>query len=136
MDEFIKSKFIEYNFESASPEERQAHTLRVVQCLMECIVGQPIKFIDIGVKAGLLAPIAKKKTRPINPIRHRADGSYNSHSLVPDYNSTYYEQKTKVVKVVCSCCGLELLKSNYSKHNKSLKSTLVAMCQKHNAQPS
>ena len=67
MDEFIKSKFIEYNFESASPEERQAHTLRVVQCLMECIVGQPIKFIDIGVKAGLLAPIAKKKNQAHKP---------------------------------------------------------------------
>ena len=136
MDEFVKSKFIEYNFESASPEERQAHTLRVVQCLMEVTVGQPIKFIDIGVKAGLLEPIAKKKTRPINPIRHRAVGSYNSHSLVPDYNITYYEQKTKGVKVVCSCCGLELLKSNYSKHKKSLKCTHVAMCQKHNTQPS
>ena len=147
MDEFIKSKFIEYNFESASPEERQAHTLRVMQCLMETIVGNPIKFIDIGVKAGLidkpeetkaglLAPIAKKKTRPINPIRHRADGSYNSHSLVPDYNSTYFEQKTKGVKVVCTCCGLELLRSNYSKHKKSLKCTHVALCQAHNAQPS
>ena len=95
MDEFTKSKLIEYNFESASPKERQAHTLRVVQCLMECIVGQPIKFIDIGVKAGLLEPIAKKKTRPINPIRHRADGNYKSHSLVPDYNSFSLSSRPK-----------------------------------------
>jgi hypothetical protein len=138
MDEFIKSKFIESKFESLSPEERQAHTLSVVKSLMECIVGNTINFINIGVKAGAIdAPVVvKKKTRPKNPIRHRADGTYNSHSLVPDYNSTYYEQKTKGVKVNCSCCGLELLKSNYSKHKKSLKCTHVAMCQAHNALPS
>ena len=135
MDEFIKSKFIEYNFESSDPEERHEHTLRVVKALMECIVGNPINFINIGVKAGAIdAPVVeKKKTRPKNPIRHRADGSYNSHSLVPDYNSTYYEQKTKGVKVSCSCCGMELLKSNYSKHKKSLKCKHVAMCQAFNA---
>ena len=138
MDEFIKSKFIESKFESLSPEERQAHTLYVVKSLMECIVGNTINFINIGVKAGAIdAPVVvKKKTRPKNPLRHRADGTYNSHSLVPDYNSTYYEQKTKGVKVNCSCCGLELLKSNYSKHKKSLKCTHVAMCQALNALPS
>jgi len=134
MDEFIKSKFIESNFESLSPEERQAHTLSVVKSLMETIVGNTINFINIGVKAGAIdAPVVKKKTRPINPLRHRADGSYNSHSLVPDYNSTYYEQKTKGVKVICTCCGMELLKSNFSKHKKSLKCTHVAMCKNHNA---
>lgn len=108
MDEFIESQFKKVQFESLTPEERQAHTLSVVKALMECIVGQPIKFVDIGVKAGVIdAPIVKKKTRPINPLRHRADGTYNSHSLVPQYNQTYYEQKTKGVKVTCSCCGLE-----------------------------
>ena len=53
-DEISKSTFIEYNFDSASPEERQAHTLRVMHALMEVIVGNPVKFIDIGVKAGLI----------------------------------------------------------------------------------
>ena len=123
MDEFIKSKFIEENLESLSPEERQAHTLNVVKALMECIVSQPVKFIDIGVKAGLLDPIAvvkpKPKSRAINPLRHREDGSYNSHSLVPGYNHKYYEEKMKGVQVTCPCCGLEFLKTNFSKHKKS-----------------
>ena len=56
MAEFIKSKFIEYDLESVSPEERQAHALNVVKALMECIVSKPAKFVDIGVKARLLDP--------------------------------------------------------------------------------
>ena len=68
MDEFLKSTSIEYNFESASPEERQAHTLRVMQCLMETIVGNPIKFIDIGVKAGLIDKPEETKAGLLAPI--------------------------------------------------------------------
>jgi len=81
----------------------------------------------------VLPPVVKRKTRPINPLRHNADGTYNSHVLDPEYAHDYYLRTVKDVKVTCPCCGSELLKSNFSKHKKSLKCTHVAMCKATNA---
>ena len=145
MAKFIEKHIIKSKFDSLTPEERQAHKEAMVKALMDCVVGKTIMFVNmsdtpkvepIKVEPVEIVPVVKKKTRPINPLRHRADGSYSSHSLVPNYNASYYEQKTKGVKVVCPCCETEVLKSNYAKHTKSLKCTHVAMCQALNAKPS
>ena len=136
MDKFIEEHIINSKFDSLSPEECQAHKTAMVKALMDCIVGKTLVMAKLSkvdtVEVAPIAPIApivKKKTRPINPLRHNADGTYNSHCLDPDYAHKYYERAMKDIKATCPCCGTEVLKSNLSKHKKSLKCTHVAMCQ-------
>ena len=90
-------------------EERKAHTLNMVKAVMECIVGKPIVFQHLMEQK----PIVKKKARPINPLRHRDDGTYNTHSLDPEYNRKYYNEKLKGITVKCPCCDLELFKNSF-----------------------
>jgi len=142
IDNFIEEEFVKAENESLSKEEQKAHNLSLVKTIMRHICLTPFELFTMPVdkferdKINEQIIQLKKKTRPINPLRHNADGSYNSHSLDPNYNHNYYEEKMKGVKVTCTCCGLELLKTNYAKHKKSKKCQHVAMCQAHNATPS
>ena len=142
IDIFIKEEFVKAEYETLSKEEQKAHNMSIVKVIMRHICLTPFELFTMPVDKFKRNEIyemviqMKKKTRPINPLRHNADGSYNSHSLDPKYNHNYYEEKMKGVKVTCSCCGLELLKTNYAKHKKSKKCLHVAMCQALNAVPS
>ena len=139
IDNFIEEEFVKANFETLSKEEQKAHNLSVVKVIMRHICLTPFELFTMPVDKFERDAIneqilkLKKKTRPINPLRHRPDGSYNTHSLVPDYNRSYYNEKLKNVKVACTCCGTEFLKTNLSKHKKSKKCLHVAMCQAFNA---
>ena len=140
MDKFIEEHIIKSKFDSLTPEESHAHKAAMVKALMDVVVGKTIMLVNLSDVSKFEpvpdVPVVKRKTRPINPLRHNADGTYNSHCLDPEYAHKYYERTMKDVKVTCPCCGSELLKSNFSKHKKSLKCTHVAMCKAFNAKPS
>ena len=111
----------------------------MVNAVMETIVTKHIQyFMSIGAKEAALekAVVIKRKTRPINPLRHGPDGSYNSHCLDNNYAHNYSEEKLKGVVVKCLCCESEVLRTKLGKHRRSKKCKHVAMCQAHNALPS
>lgn len=151
IDLFIKEEFVKVRFENMSPEEQKAHTKSVADVVMTHVLHSPLEVFSMPVDKferdkineeiiekylENMSIAAPRRTRPRNPLRHRADGSYNSHCLDPNYAHNYFYENMKDVKIKCDCCGAELLKSNISKHKKSLKCTHVAMCKAHNAKPS
>ena len=106
----------------------------MVKALMDCIVGKTLVMAKLSkvdtVEVAPIAPIVKKKTRPINPLRHNADGTYNSHCLAPDYSYNYYNEKLKGIVAKCPCCGSEVLKTNLGKPKRTQKCkdmTLLAL---------
>ena len=52
-------------------------------------------------------PIKSKRT-----VQKRTD---------PNYFKNYYQNKTKLIKMHCDICNKDFEKSNFSKHNKSIK---------------
>ena len=111
MDKFIEEHIIQSKFDSLSPEACQAHKAAMVKALMDCVVGTTIMFVSMS-ELPKVEPVVKKKTRPINPLRHNADGTYNSHCLAPDYSHNSYNEKLKGIVSKCPCCGSEVLKTN------------------------
>ncbi len=156
IDDFITEEFHRVEFTSLSQKDKEVHTRGIVKEVMKHICNNPGELFAMPVDkfardefyenqnkdwleetssddkstSSTEVPVAipvKRKTRPINPLRHRADGTYNSHSLDPNYNSNYYKEKVQGLTVVCPCCSLELLKSNFSKHKKSMRCKYLGM---------
>lgn len=149
-DLFIEEEMVKVKFDDLSPEEQNAHSKSVSDVILQHVLHTPLdvfclpvdkferdriaeEIIEKYLAAQSIAP--PRRTRAKNPLRHRADGTYNSHCLDPDYSHNYYAANLQGVTVKCPCCESEILKTNLAKHKKSLKCRHVAMCQAHNAKP-
>jgi len=147
IDLFIQEEFVKVSFESLTPKEQIAHTKAVSDIVMKHILHTPLEVFCMPVDkferdrineeiiekylehASLVVKplvVVKKKTRPINPLRHNADGTYNSHCLDPEYAHNYYNEKLKGVVCKCSSCGSEVLRTNLGKHKRSKKCQLLS----------
>ncbi len=130
------------DFENLSPAEQYAHNKHMavaIRRFMECICGKSLDMIEAEVTPPPSpVPIVKKKGGGPrrNPLRHRPDGTYDNGPLDPDYNHKYYEQNIKGITASCPSCGLTLLKSNLSKHKKSIKCIDYAKCAEKDGKPS
>jgi hypothetical protein len=134
IDKFIEEQFILVDFENLSPAEQYAHNKHMavaIRRFMEFICAKRLDMIEAE-------PIVKKKGGGSrrNPLRNRPDGTYDNGPLDPDYNRKYYEQNIKGLTVSCPSCGSTLLKSNLSKHKKSLKCIEYSKCVEKDGKPS
>ena len=63
--------------------------------------------IDSETNEEVVITIKRPRGRPINPIRHKPDGTYNKQCLDPEYGKNYY-YKTYRKEYCCSICGKTL----------------------------
>ena len=68
----------------------------------------------------------KPRGRPINPVRHRPDGTYNKQCLDPEYAKRWYHKRF-CVPYTCGTCGRTLANDQTIKQHES-----TAVCPKAN----
>ena len=98
-------------------------TLNIIENIENVVItvkkkrGRPFKGME---KPKVVNPEPKKHGRPTTAWRHRADGSYNSSAIDPEYAKKYWRTRYKkpytcgICGTTLSCCGAIL------RHERSL----------------